>query len=102
MNIMKVGEDSVVPQRLAAHSSCVRNHSDCGAKVAAVHGIARSTHWDEVVREHLSRQPSCVCCCAERVSIKAQATHGVQVHHIFPFHYCIALGRPDLELYERN
>ena len=26
----------------------------------------------------------------------------VQVHHIFPFHYCVALGRPDLELDERN
>ena len=24
------------------------------------------------------------------------------MHHIFPFHYCIALGRPDLELDERN
>jgi hypothetical protein len=24
------------------------------------------------------------------------------VHHIFPFHYCIALGRPDLELDDRN
>jgi hypothetical protein len=27
---------------------------------------------------------------------------GRQVHHIFPFHYCIALGRPDLELDPRN
>ena len=24
------------------------------------------------------------------------------MHHIFPFHYCVALGRPDLELDERN
>jgi hypothetical protein len=24
------------------------------------------------------------------------------VHHIFPFHLCIALGRPDLELDPRN
>jgi hypothetical protein len=24
------------------------------------------------------------------------------VHHIFPVHYCRALGRPDLELDERN
>ena len=24
------------------------------------------------------------------------------MHHIFPFHYCIALGRPDLELDDRN
>jgi hypothetical protein len=24
------------------------------------------------------------------------------VHHIFPFQYCVALGRPDLELDDRN
>jgi len=24
------------------------------------------------------------------------------VHHLFPFHYCVILGRPDLELDERN
>jgi hypothetical protein len=27
---------------------------------------------------------------------------GLQVHHIFPFHYCRLLGRPDLELDLRN
>jgi hypothetical protein len=26
----------------------------------------------------------------------------VQVHHIFPFHYCVLLGWPDLELDQRN
>ena len=26
----------------------------------------------------------------------------LQVHHIIPFHYCVALGRPDLELDDRN
>ena len=27
---------------------------------------------------------------------------GVQVHHVIPFHVCVALGRPDLELDARN
>ena len=26
----------------------------------------------------------------------------MQVHHILPFHFCILLGRPDLELDQRN
>jgi len=28
--------------------------------------------------------------------------HALEVHHIFPLHFCVALGRPDLELDERN
>jgi hypothetical protein len=27
---------------------------------------------------------------------------GVQVHHVIPFHWCVLLGRPDLELDPRN
>jgi len=37
-------------------------------------------------------------CCKPGTNPRA----GLQVHHIFPFHYCIALGRPDLELDDRN
>jgi len=37
-------------------------------------------------------------CCKPGTNTRA----GLQVHHIFPFHYCIALGRPDLELDDRN
>ena len=57
----------------------------------------RSPEWPRVEREHLQRQPRCVCC-----KPGANAGAGLQVHHIFPFHYCIALGRPDLELDDRN
>ncbi len=71
--------------------------TDKGARVAAAAGIARSPQWDDVVKLHLLRQPHCVCCKAGTGSLGP-----VQVHHIFPFHYCVALGRPDLELDERN
>jgi hypothetical protein len=59
--------------------------------------LHRSPRWPGVERLHLSAQPFCVC-CAEGTNRQA----AVQVHHIFPFHECIALGRPDLELDPRN
>jgi hypothetical protein len=37
-------------------------------------------------------------CCKPGTNTRA----GLQVHHIFPFHYAIALDRPDLELDDRN
>lgn len=70
---------------------------DHGAIEAAMHGMARSPHWPSVEREHLKIEPDCIHCgkgTKDGVS--------VQVHHGFPFHYCIALGRPDLELDHRN
>ena len=70
--------------------------TDHGAVVAAMHGLSRSPEWPRVEKAHLQLQPRCVCCAAH-----ARPT-AVQVHHIFPFHYCIALGRPDLELDLRN
>ena len=57
----------------------------------------RSPEWPRVERAHLQRQPHCACC---KPGTGTRA--GLQVHHIFPFHYCIALGRPDLELDDRN
>jgi hypothetical protein len=70
---------------------------DHGAVVAARLGIARSPEWPKVEAAHLRSQPKCVCC-----KPGTNPNAGVQVHHIFPFHYCIALGRPDLELDDRN
>ena len=70
---------------------------DPGAYAAAPFGIHRSSKWAEVVKEHLARQPTCVCCKSTQ-----PRRIPVQVHHIFPFHYCVALGRADLELDERN
>lgn len=70
---------------------------DHGAEVAARHGIARSPEWPEVEKRHRELQPQCVAC---QPGTNNQAR--LQVHHIFPFHYCVALGRPDLELDQRN
>jgi hypothetical protein len=90
-------DDTDVAERLVRREPVHSIGTDHGARVAAVFGIHRSSHWSEVAREHLARQPRCVCCRAD------SSNQGIpQVHHIFPFHYCIALGRPDLELDERN
>jgi hypothetical protein len=72
-------------------------HIDHGAQEAARYKIARSPKWPEVEKAHLQHQPHCQCC-----KPGTNTTAGLQVHHIFPFHYCIALGRPDLELDDRN
>ncbi|MBS2032966.1 MAG: hypothetical protein JST54_34155, partial [Deltaproteobacteria bacterium] len=60
-------------------------------------GVARSSRWPRIEKLHLSLQPKCAC-CGDKMDPRA----GMQVHHIFPFHYSIALGRPDLELDLRN
>lgn len=77
-------------------SSIKKPRIDHGAIEAARNGIARSPEWPRVEEAHKKIQPTCVAC--KNGSPKA----GLQVHHIFPFHYCIALGRPDLELDQRN
>ena len=69
---------------------------DEGAEEAARYGIHRSDEWPKVERAHLAHEPRCVACAG------GSALAAVQVHHVFPFHYCIALGRPDLELDDRN
>ncbi len=71
---------------------------DRGAIEARRNGIERrSPKWPEVEKAHLKIQPRCACCTPGM-----DPGAGVQVHHIFPFHYCIALRRPDLELDDRN
>ena len=64
-----------------------------GTLTAKKHGVSRSTHWPTVEKHYLKKSPTCA---ASGVST------GCQVHHIAPFHFCILLGRPDLELDERN
>jgi hypothetical protein len=56
--------------------------------------VPRSTKWPEVEKTHRAEHPNCAACLVPGAP--------VQVHHIFPFHYAIALGRPDLELDDRN
>ena len=67
---------------------------DPGAIVAGE--IPRSDKWPAVETAHLQRQPACVACG------QGQPKHGLQVHHMLPFHFCVKLGRPELELDERN
>ena len=64
---------------------------------AARCGVARSSRWPRIEKLHLTLQPKCAC-----YGDKMDPHSAMQVHHIFPFHYCIALGRPDLELDLRN
>ncbi|MGH7286092.1 MAG: hypothetical protein ACRELY_31610 [Polyangiaceae bacterium] len=71
-----------------------RDAHDQGARIAESHGMARSPRWPAVERAHLAKHPVCAAC------LRGGAK--VDVHHILPFHICIALGRPDLELDERN
>lgn len=66
-----------------------------GTTVALAGGYTRSKDWNRVQKEHLRKNPYCACC--------AKPDKGeMQVHHKIPFHFCIALGRDDLELDERN
>ena len=68
---------------------------DNGAEEAKRHGVERSSHWTTVEKAHKIMEPFCKAC--------GQANrHSIQVHHKFPFHYAVALGRPDLELDHRN
>ncbi|MDE2097965.1 MAG: HNH endonuclease [Patescibacteria group bacterium] len=65
---------------------------DHGADAAAAHGLKRSDLWPEVERAFRAKHPLCAAC----------ASTAVQIHHIIPFHFCVLLGRPDLELDPRN
>ena len=60
------------------------------------HEPPRNPHWPAVERTVLHLHPYCACCGPDKKD------KGLQVHHWFPFHYCIALGRPDLEIDPRN
>lgn len=56
-------------------------------------GLQRSPKWNEVRDAYLNKYPKCIVC---------GTTEKIQIHHIFPFHFCVSTGRPDLELDDRN
>ena len=62
---------------------------DHGLEIARRHGTARSPEWPRVEKEHLMREPTCAAC--------GYRGHGLQVHHIKPFHL-----HPSLELDPTN
>jgi len=55
--------------------------------------VSRSPRWPQAVKAFLFEHPGCAAC---------GATSQLNVHHIFPFHYVVLCGRPDLELDFRN
>lgn len=69
---------------------------DHGAHAAAQHGIARSHLWHGVELAHLVIEPGCQAGTPIMCPVRPQ------VHHRFPFHLCVLLGRPELELYQPN
>jgi hypothetical protein len=64
-----------------------------GTLEAIKFGIPRSSKWHSVRQKHLEKEPKCLVCGTR---------NNLQVHHIFPFHYCVILGRSDLEFDQRN
>lgn len=70
--------------------------ADHGALEAARHGVSRSPHWPTVEREVRAASPHCLACADDATA------SSIQVHHVNPFHYVVALGRPDLELTPGN
>ena len=68
-----------------------------GTIAAQQHEAERSPQWPSVRDAFVKNNPQCAVCGKG----PAQGI-GLQAHHIFPFHYCIRLGRPDLELDPRN
>lgn len=74
------------PLRIASPRPSRRDH---GATVARKYGLARSTEWPRVAKEHLLLEPACRIC--------GHQGQGLQVHHIKPFHLY-----PQLELDPHN
>jgi hypothetical protein len=83
--------------------------TDHGAEASAEHGIPRSPQWPSARKRHLSTQPYCLACKMPsrmgKIIHKVATLTGIkamQVHHKIPFHFCVLLGRPDLEFDQRN
>ncbi len=67
---------------------------DHGELTSILHGAGpRSPHFERIKNEYLRVHPNCEADAKEYFGRVC-----VQVHHIFAFHVCILLGRPDLEL----
>lgn len=66
---------------------------DNGRLIAFAYGVQRRPGWRKAAHAWLKDHPAC-CVCG--------VTTQVQVHHNFPWHLCVLLGRPDLELDNRN
>lgn len=77
-----------------------RQTFDAGLLVAQTIGITeRSSKWATFQKNYLIKNNYCITCGKAK---KYTNNNGLQVHHIIPYHICIELNRPDLELDERN
>ncbi len=64
-------------------------------RMLADSGHRRSAKWHARRLVHLKRQRACLVCGSANPL-------WLEVHHKYPFHFVVELGRPDLELDERN
>lgn len=53
------------------------------------HHNPRSPHWPTIRHHFIESHPFCVVCGSRK---------SLNVHHKYPLHYCVGVGRPDLEL----
>lgn len=67
------------------------NLFDHGADEAARHGVGgRSEHWRAALQIHYSHEAACLVTGGEDQR---------EGHHEIPYHLCVLLGRPELELW---
>jgi hypothetical protein len=71
----------------------IDRHQAADAIILAKLKIERSPKWPVVEKAFLAKNPKCVVCGEGQQ---------LNVHHMFPFHYVVLCGRPDLELDPRN
>ena len=71
----------------------IDKHQVADANIRAKLKLERSPKWDEVEKAFRAKNPKCVACGENQQ---------LNVHHMYPFHYVVLCGRPDLELDPRN
>jgi len=71
----------------------INKHQAADASIQAKLKLQRSPKWPEVERAFRTKNPNCLACTENQQ---------LNVHHMYPFHYVVLCGRPDLELDPRN
>jgi len=71
----------------------IDRHQAADADILAKLQLRRSPKWPEVEKAFRAKYPQCA---------SGVENAPLNVHHMFPFHYVVLCGRPDLELDPRN
>ena len=71
----------------------IDKHQVADANIRAKLKLERSSKSPEVEKAFRAKNPKCVAC---------GEIEQLNVHHMFPFHYVVLCGRPDLELDPHN